>query len=496
MKKALFTSFVVLCLLSAVFLMGLALNVQIAKADYTWTETIYIRADGSIEPDTAPISSADNMTYTLTDNIVGDVPEGSSAIVVERNSIVIDGAGYTIEGTKADFSKGISLSNVNNVTIKNTNIKSFDWSGIQQLNTLNNTIYRNNITDNGAGVLLGNSSYNVITGNNMTNNGYGVNMIHYVGVSQSNTISRNNITNNYYGYFCVSARNNTVSGNTITNNSVVGVDLTGSCDNTFYGNNIMNNEVGVQFWSSCNNSISANNLMNNNDCAISFDSSSDNNTICRNNITNNNHGIYVMYSSNNSIFNNNLLSNTYQTYTHMSVNVWDSGLEGNYWSDYAGVDLYSGPYQNETGSDGIGDTSYEIDVENQDNYPLMGMFSGFDATSEYHVQTICNSTISAFQFNGTAISFNVTGEDGTMGFCRTCIPTAVMNDTYTVLVNGTAVPFSLLPCSNSTHSYLYFSYSHSTQDVVIIPELPSVLIVPLLMALTLGIAVLLKKKGL
>jgi hypothetical protein len=53
--------------------------------------------------------------------------------------------------------------------------------------------------------------------------------------------------------------------------------------------------------------------------------------------------------------------------------MWDDGYPsgGNYWSDYRGVDLYSGPYQNETGSDGIGDTPYVIDENNVDHYPLM-----------------------------------------------------------------------------------------------------------------------------
>lgn len=52
---------------------------------------------------------------------------------------------------------------------------------------------------------------------------------------------------------------------------------------------------------------------------------------------------------------------------------WDNGYPsgGNYWSNYDGTDLYSGPYQNETGSDGIGDTSYVIDEINSDRYPLM-----------------------------------------------------------------------------------------------------------------------------
>jgi hypothetical protein len=44
---------------------------------------------------------------------------------------------------------------------------------------------------------------------------------------------------------------------------------------------------------------------------------------------------------------------------------------GNYWSDYNGKDVYSGPCQNVTGSDGIGDTPYVIDGDNRDNYPIM-----------------------------------------------------------------------------------------------------------------------------
>ncbi len=47
--------------------------------------TIYIRSDGSVEPEGTPIFSLDNVTYTFTDNI-------NVSIVVERNNIVVDGA--------------------------------------------------------------------------------------------------------------------------------------------------------------------------------------------------------------------------------------------------------------------------------------------------------------------------------------------------------------------------------------------------------------------
>jgi len=58
-------------------------------------------------------------------------------------------------------------------------------------------------------------------------------------------------------------------------------------------------------------------------------------------------------------------------------NIWDDGYPsgGNYWSNYTGLDLFSGPYQNETGGDGIGDTPYVIDADNVDHYPLMAPYT-------------------------------------------------------------------------------------------------------------------------
>jgi parallel beta-helix repeat protein len=95
-----------------------------------------------------------------------------------------------------------------------------------------------------------------------------------------------------------------------------------------------------------------------------------------NNVTANDGGGIGLYSSNNNVFyHNNFINNTQRVYvpTPGIANSWDDGYPsgGNYWSDYDGTDLYSGPQQNETGSDVIGDTPYIIDENNQDNYPLM-----------------------------------------------------------------------------------------------------------------------------
>lgn len=70
-KKAVFGLFVTLLLTS---MLSSAFISQQASAE---PATIYIRADGSVDPPAAPISSVDNVTYTFTDNIYDN-------IVVER----------------------------------------------------------------------------------------------------------------------------------------------------------------------------------------------------------------------------------------------------------------------------------------------------------------------------------------------------------------------------------------------------------------------------
>jgi parallel beta-helix repeat protein len=316
--------------------------------------------------------------------------------------------------------------------------------------------------------------------------------------SDNSTISGNNITNNEIGVVVDSSSGNTVFDNNLKNNDCGVYIISYSICNVIAGNNITSNNdiwadfgIGVYLRTSSNNTISTNIIAANFRAGICFVGSSDN-TVSGNNITNNNdYGIVLSSSSNNRFCHNDFIDNNQQVGVSQdsSDNLWDDGYPsgGNYWSDYDGVD--SDP-------DGIGDTEYVIDADSVDNYPLMGMFSDFNATLEYHVQTICNSTLSDFQFNGTAIRFNVSGENGTTGFCRICIPKTLMNDAFRVFVNSTEIlpPPEPLPCSDATHNYLYFNYTHSTQEVIIIPEFPSFLIPSLFMIATLIVVIFCGKK--
>ena len=269
--------------------------------------------------------------------------------------------------------------------------------------------------------------------------------------------------------------------------------------NIMFNSLIANNSHGVYLTKSPNNTISGNYIINNNNGIWLYNSS--NNNIVGNYIANNRNGTSIILSpfmptsSNNLFYHNSYVNNTRQIYITPpgfaipdSINVWDNGVEGNYWSDYVGVD---------NNGDGLGDSPYVIDANNRDNYPLMASVMSpiyiFDAGTwewiQYNVDIISNSTITDFSFNpeGALIRFNVEGEDETIGFCRVTFPKDLLHaeGNWTVLVDGNSVTPTVN--EDADNSYLYFTYNHSTKTVEIIgtnaiPEFPSW--TPMLLILT------------
>jgi len=257
-------------------------------------DTIYIRANGLVDPPTAPISQSGNV-YTFTANIY-------ESIVIEKDNIIVNGNGYTLQGTPPSY--GFTLNSRSNVTIKKTYITGFRY-GIYLKFSTDSTIDSNALINcDRGGIWLESSTRINIVNNAMANN--------YVGVlltwsNNTNTIASNSIRNNPFGVMLIVSSNNIIKDNTIANNNLG--------------------------------------------------------------------GIYLDRANNSIIYHNNLINNTPQAVTPDSVDTWDNGYPsgGNYWSDYTGVDLKSGPNQDQPGSDGIGDTQYTIDTNNKDRYPLMSI---------------------------------------------------------------------------------------------------------------------------
>jgi len=236
MKRRMVSAMTLMLLLTSMLM--LAYKVRPVKA----SGTIYIRADGNIDPPTAPITTVDNVTYTLTGNITSD----AHGIVVLRSNITIDGAGYTLQCIGA-LSTGIYVGSGSNVTIKNAKIKDFD-SGISFFGNTPalkfNRVLGNDIVNNTRGIMGGGFSYN-ISGNNIINNTWGVELF----ASSNNTIAGNNIIANDHGItLWDESSNNSIFGNSIDSN-IYGISLVyGSSDNQIFHNNFINNTMQADSW--------------------------------------------------------------------------------------------------------------------------------------------------------------------------------------------------------------------------------------------------------
>lgn len=452
------------------------------------------------------------------------VPWGLSLIGESPETTIIDGDGFgivisvslilqksaRIEGfTIRNGEAGVFIDS-EGVTVENNNIVNTD-TGVALLESHDNYIKGNSIENNGHGIKLGSSDGNIISGNTLTGNEFGI----YLSECSNNLVAENNLVSNELNGILLSNSDNNILRKNVVTDAYVGIGLTSCESNTLEQNILSDNLFGIGLVDS-NENILRNNNITHNDFYATFMEHCNQNRIVKNTMANNGFsGLTLTYSNLNVIesndLSNNLLAdvhlnssssnhfyhNMLQTVDNrLSTNAWDNGYPsgGNYWTNYGGSDLLCDVNQTASGSDGIGDSTYFIDSYNQDSYPLMGVFSDYQI-AETHVQTICNSTISNFQFNGTSISLEVMSENGTTCFCRICVPKAVINDSFTICLDGADSTYSLLPCSNSTHSYLYVNYTSSTKEIIVTPEYSSIFALSVLMIALLPAAIYKRKKG-
>lgn len=221
----------------------------------------------------------------------------------------------------------------NNATIAGFTIRNSGWGWTRNgvyVHYANYTEIRNNLLIHNCHNIRLNYSYGShVEGNVIQGDGYGIRLIHSVG--------------------CV-ARNNSVYG------CIGGVHLEYATNCTVKENYFAENSQGIRLYSPCTYNKIVANVAYNNSYEGMIEAMPQNTTFFSN-----------------VFFHNNFINNTNPFIYKVSGNIWDDGYPsgGNYWSDYVGFDQKGGPYQNITGTDGIGDTPYTIDEQTEDQYPLI-----------------------------------------------------------------------------------------------------------------------------
>ncbi len=210
----------------------------------------------------------------------------------------------------------------------------------------------NEITDAGDNIWVYGGRMNNITGNEITDGDIGVALIN----THSNNVSENELFEVYRSLHLSTAAYNDIHYNLVISSRYIGAGLYISSYNDLRYNNFTNSDrYGIYSQSSHHNTFVRNDVHRNDWHGCIIDSDSFMNHLYGNHFFNNN-GSGLPGSSRNET--------VYQVLDYGSNNQWDTGVYGNYWSEYTGPDR---------NNDGIGDTPHPVpgSGNSTDRYPLV-----------------------------------------------------------------------------------------------------------------------------
>lgn len=343
-----------------------------------WALFIYDNATGG---DCTSIGNWDSATKTCT--LTTDLSE---PIEIKDNYITLDGDGYTITGSGSLHGVLIYYP-LTGVTVKNLKVTGFRH-GISIYAANGNTLIGNTVWNNragginlSAGIWLRNARGNTLEGNTAYDNYHGIWLDYSAYALPGNILINNTVNfNSFSGIRVMSHSNgNTIVGNTVNSNGHHGIFLHGRVNgNTVTGNTVQDNRWSqIHLYSLADGNTVSNNTVSGSklEYQVGIQIRDGDSNIFRGNTVSNTHlGIHLWRSTGNTIYHNNIIDNiTQASDTNPASNDWYEStlLEGNFWSDYMGVDNGSGEDKHAIAGDGIGDILIPHPAADFDFYPFV-----------------------------------------------------------------------------------------------------------------------------
>jgi len=123
---------------------------------------------------------------------------------------------------------------------------------------------------------------------------------------------------------------------------------------------------------------------------------------------------------------------------------------------------------------------YDDVIISDQRLPQTSIFNTTIGGNSYPIIVVSNSSLFNFGFSESqkSISFNVSGETGTVGFCNVTFPFQLLGGPYVGLIDGTQQ--TGIVTSNSTHTSFYFTYPQSGHSIDVVgatvaPEFPTII---------------------
>ena len=332
------------------------------------------------------VVSGNEVSGSINDNII--LNSYSDHNTVSNNSI-----------TWSVSSGIVGFTNMNNTIMYNI-VRNLSDTGILLAHCQNCTVIGNEVTEVGFGIVLQYSNCSVLRHNVMYNSTSNFVLHFYRQSDFDNDVDDSNTVDGKPIYYWVGRENMSIPSDAglivLYNCTNITVEKLGFTATNYHSVvigysmgarvsecSIINSTYAIWLWNSSNCLVDSNYLQG--FMGVQLEQYCTNNTVYNNTMTRGGNwgAVGISMSSGNTFYHNNFTDNYYDAlWGDPSLNNWDNGYPdgGNYWDRYVDriineADIYSGPNQDQPGSDGFWDAPYPVSTESLDHYPIVPEYS-------------------------------------------------------------------------------------------------------------------------